>query len=158
METWPEELRDVSVELSGEPIPSVLRTPMGSGAVRQRRIFTVNMEVQQVRWTFKPFQYALFRYFWKELINQGADAFLVDLDFGGGLEQVAAKLVNGKYQYRYNEGYWFITAQLELDEPPYMSTEDYENFTDTLDQDLELLEMAANDLHNDVHEVMPDLF
>lgn len=118
METWPTLLPDVSeTEYGFETDFNLTRSP-GNTKTRQVQHYHVEYKVLPARWCFTEFQFALFQSFVTHKIAGGADHFLMDLDFGGGMVEVIARIMDGAYQSSYSDGKWIVTAQLEVDNPP----------------------------------------
>lgn len=118
MADWPTALADISTEVNQSPNPGFSRLLMTSGRSRQQRKYTAEPRFLSVSWKFTPPQCVIFQSFVRHTLNGGADAFMIDLPFGGGLEEVEAMFVDGKYSVRYVDGKWVVSATLEVATPP----------------------------------------
>lgn len=84
MESWPTQLPEPVVEPYGfEVSPSLVRTEMDSGFIRQRQRFTQQLRSFSVAFSFTDVELALFQAWWKYKIASGADWFLMSINIGG---------------------------------------------------------------------------
>lgn len=124
METWPlEVLPDIAREPYGmQETPSVLRTQMDSGRVRQVARFTTRLVQVPVSWRLVgEQQFRIFQAWYTHKISRGADWFLLDLPFGSGLEQCTVRFMEGVYSVSRDDNVWVVTTTLEVDIPPTMT-------------------------------------
>jgi len=138
---------------------ATIRSQMESGRFRQRRRFTTSANVVPVSWIFTPFQFSMFRSWFFFKVSQGADYFTMDLDLGGeeDPQNVAARIVEGVYDARYQDGNWLVTATLEVENPTLVTETTFDDFI-ALDQPLDSLELAVAQFDNLLNVVLPGNF
>jgi hypothetical protein len=158
MEQWPSSiLPDPTVDFGGELDQSVIKTPMDSSRIRQRRRFTREQRNYNVTWSFKDFEFGMFESWVLHKINGGADAFNIYLPVGGDRMNVLveAKLRDGKYTWRYdNVLYWKVSANLMVEDAKVWDEETYDTLLELGGSPCELEDAAAR-LHTLVTTTLP---
>ena len=116
MQSFPEVLfSNVQFPFSSTPGNAVNRSDASAfGQLNQINRFTTEIKTVDVQFTWSDLMYGAFRYFFTQLINNGADYFNLNLPMGDGLSAATARFVEGKYQSQFMENKWVVTAQLEL--------------------------------------------
>jgi hypothetical protein len=95
--------------------PNVIRTAMDSGAVRQRRRFTIDIAFMNVAWEFTESQMAVFIAWHRYKIGLGTDWFNINLPSGNGFAVHICRFVEGRFDQEYVEGdAWRVGAILEV--------------------------------------------
>lgn len=119
METWPSSsLPDPSDNYTGNVDAGVLRTKMDSGKARQRRKTVSELASISVEWEMTDTEMVIFRAWHAEKLNLGLDWFLINLPFGGGMQQQQARFVKGDFNASYAAvNNWSVTATLEVIKP-----------------------------------------
>lgn len=108
---FPNPTQDISAGVK----PTVIRTEMDSGRVRQRKRFTSAIRTVPVRWTLTDAQWALFQGILEYKLNQGADWFTITLPTGNGMQSCTARFVSGSWNAKHVPVmYWDVTATLEV--------------------------------------------
>jgi hypothetical protein len=134
METWPKILLPDPADMgySGGIESSIQRSNDEAGAIQQRARSTEETTTLTVQWTFKPWQFLLFRAFVKHKLHLGADNFNIDLWFAGDTdaEECVARFVDGIYQFTFSEGLWKVSAMLEVENAPAMTEAEYDAILD----------------------------
>jgi hypothetical protein len=116
METWPEQFPAPDTSFSVSTDPTMLRTSMDSGQVRQRRRFSTETTVLNVTWTLTDGELSLFTGFVAYRLNAGVDWFKITLPVtGGGFKEQTARFLNGRFDQTYVDfGGWAVSAKLEV--------------------------------------------
>lgn len=109
---WP--LGNPSATLSGESRGQGQRTQFESGRVRQRDRFGTRVETYSVNWLFDATEYAAFKEFVANEIENGFAWFMLALPETEAVEPVQVRFVNGDWQKQYvNFMHWRVSAQVE---------------------------------------------
>lgn len=104
---------------------------MDSGRVRQRSRFTRKNRSYDAQWTFSDFQLGVFQSFLVHKLSNGADAFNIDLPVGAGdgMQNVSAKISEGKYSHSYDGVmYWKVNCTLEVESIAIYTEEELDDF------------------------------
>lgn len=119
METWPgtPHLPDIGRQLDITQISSLARST-AAGNIDQRARFDVEVQRHNVRFVMSDFEYGFFRAFMKHKISNGADWFLIHLAFKEVTESVAARFVDATYKAEHDNGFWQVSATLEVENVP----------------------------------------
>lgn len=88
---------------------------------RQRRRFSEDVEEVSVMWNFSHLEYAYFRTFVRDDLDQGSKPISISLVTPMGLERIAAKIIGGDYSVSY-KGFrtYDVSAKLEVINPPIL--------------------------------------
>jgi len=150
METWPETILPLpNFNFGVDAQYSNVRSKMDSGRVRQRPRFTEELELADVKFELRKFEYAAFKYFWNNRVNRGNDWFTMHLPLpnGEGLTLTEIRFVaDYKATHRAFEN-WDISTTIEFKAPTELTSEQYDLLvalgqtgTETLPEELEQLE------------------
>lgn len=113
METWPQILPEPVVEPYGfEVSPSVARSEMDSGFIRQRKRFTQQLRAFNVTFSFTDNQLAIFQAWWKYKIASGADWFLMSIDIGGAKAERQIRFAS-PFTSTTKGGRWTVKSTME---------------------------------------------
>lgn len=155
MEQWPQILGDpLDIAYSGQEESSVIRTEFESGTIRQRNRFTASRSVYSVQWSFKDWQFALFRSFVRHSLHNGADKFVAPLWFGDGIESANVFIQDGNYSHSYISGRYMVSAQLVVENSPCLSASDLAEILE-LGEDIDALLASIDSFHSFIHETLP---
>lgn len=158
METWPVSFPAPNEDFSAEAIAGALRTAMDSGAIRQRRRFSVDLTQISISWTLDNIQMAVFSSFHKNRLNLGTDWFIMPLDLGGGMVNHTVRFVGGQYSQQYAPiSFWTVSAKMDVLERHTFSSSLLAiylefGFTET---EIESLLVQIGHLHDLVHVTLP---
>tara|TARA_B100001142_G_C13817279_1_gene455101 strand:+ start:101 stop:508 length:408 start_codon:yes stop_codon:yes gene_type:complete len=133
MEIWPDNaMPRPSVSFQGKATANTLRSQMESGLMRQRRRFSVELNTYTVTWNFTEEERTVFRKFFRDKVNHGADYFTIELPVGDGNDYTAvtARFSSGGFSESYKDfRYWTISATLECSEVATISDAEYDLIT-----------------------------
>lgn len=102
-----------------KPVSPLLRTPMVSGRVRQRRRYTSTPTEASVIWLFTDTQAQVFEAWYRDAINDGASWFNMPLKTPVGTRDYVCRVVDIYEGPTLTGGrYWRYSASLELWERP----------------------------------------
>ena len=124
---WPSTLTGHLEQIDQQVEIAVRRTVMESGRIRQKRRFSVDLATHNVRFYFTDAQWATFQTFYQQSINNGQDWFTMSLRVGGlgGIQSYTTRFISGSnagaYNIKYQEPYWLLTAQVEIQGLPLMT-------------------------------------
>jgi len=95
---------------------SVLRSKMATGRTRQRRRYTTDSEIGQVKFDFTGTEYSYFKAVWQYKIAAGADWFDMRLPLGdGNLLTLATVRFTKDFSARYATfDNWTVSAPIEF--------------------------------------------
>lgn len=111
---WPTYLPNPSTSFKIGSTPTLERTKMASGYIRQRLKSKINYESYQVSWELDDDEFELFKGIVNNYLEFGTAWFNMELPLGGGFKKVAARIINGKYTANYTAHMnWKVTASLE---------------------------------------------
>ena len=97
---------------------STVRTKFDSGATRQRRRYSVDMQSYSVEWEMTDYELSLFRAWHAEKLNFGASWFMLNLPGSGELAAQKVRIINGTFNTEYVPVMnWKVTAKLEVIAP-----------------------------------------
>lgn len=129
-ETYPyPTLPNPGLSLTGSVQPSMKRTQMETGRIRQQRRFTSQRRTYRATWQMSDYQWGLFQAWVLHKIADGADWFYVNWPTGGEAldKAVLARIVDGGYAGAHDGVlYWNVTATVEVDDALVWSEEDYD--------------------------------
>lgn len=100
------------------------RTPFEQGEARQRRVVRSAKTLIHIAWAFTPAGYQIFRAFLSWSIADGADPFTMPVLTGSpaAYQNLTVNFVKGSIEPKRDRGEWIVTAQLETDELPVMTS------------------------------------
>ena len=119
--SWLDSLPSPTTAFTLKTSPSVVRTSMASGRIRQRRQAYQQYTQAAVQWSFTAEEYALFRAWHYHLLANGAGWFTIQLPHKKTLSPQTARFVNGQYQASYQDWWgWSVSATLDVKDIPLM--------------------------------------
>lgn len=128
-EAFPAFLPGPTGNFGGDVSSSVIRTPMDSGRVRQRRRYTRENRTYNVSWNFTGFEFKMFQSWFVNKISNGADSCSISLPVDGdGFKTVEAKFIEGKYSFAHTPNqplYWTVSAKLFVEDADVLTDEEY---------------------------------
>jgi len=118
MATYPSTLPYPETDYTLEPVDTIVRTDMESGATRSRRRTKARNDHVNVSWNLSDAQLKTFRDWYDDDttgINGGASWFTIDLLIGNtGFDTVTAKFAS-IYTVKYTQVMrWVVSAKLEI--------------------------------------------
>ena len=95
---FPKILPPFTIQYSTQEDPSIQRSTMETGRVRQTRRFTATRRVLSLSWVFTERELTFFRGWWFHKINMGASPFnLIVPEGDGGLQYQEVTLLGGAF-------------------------------------------------------------
>ncbi len=149
-------------DFSGELDSSTERTQMDTGRYRQESRYTRENRNYSVSWMFDDFQFGMWQSWVLYKLANGSRCFNINLPTGGeGLKTVQARLVNGKYTWKYSPVLnWTVQATIEVEDAKVWTEDIYDILLFV--GSLTVLESAASNstaaadaLHTLIHVTMP---
>lgn len=128
MSTWPAGLPNPKLSFAGQVKANATRMQMESGRYRQQKKATTDERAYKATWSFSEAQYATFRTWYYDTLNNGSAWFDVTLPAAGqGLTTVSARIVNGEVS-RANDNilYWDVSLHLEVRSANILTEEEYD--------------------------------
>jgi hypothetical protein len=97
------------------------RGEVEQGIARQRSLYSAALMTLNMVWAFSNAKFETFRTFYDRTVNCG-DQFTIDVFTGSAYQNVTANFVKGKLRTDRQGGEWIVSADLETDELPVMSS------------------------------------
>ncbi|OHV13016.1 hypothetical protein [Kushneria phosphatilytica] len=105
-----------------QPTSPLQRTEMSSGRARQRRMYSTVPTVASVTWLFTPEEGRIFEGWYRNLVTDGADWFVIRLKTPLGIQPYKARFTDIYDGPTLKGGnYWEFSAELELIERPTLN-------------------------------------
>ncbi len=124
--SWPKSLPKPTIASYGySPDDAVLATDLEFGPRRTRQRFTATPTSYTVRWLMTTNQLAVFEYFHKNVISQGAAYFSVELKQGAGFLPVDARFIGPFNVTGIKPELYEVTASLQVRDRPLITAEQY---------------------------------
>lgn len=92
------------------------------GPARQRRIYSKALVKIDIEWMFLPAEFETFYGFYDQTLDDGVIAFDFPVFTGSAYETISVNFVKGSMKPRRAEGQWKVSATLECDALPVMSS------------------------------------
>jgi hypothetical protein len=112
------------------------RTVMETGRVRQKPRFSVDLATHNIRFYFTDAEWATFQTFFQQSINNGQDPFTMNMRVGGagGVQPYTVQFIcggsGGPYSIKFQEPFWLLTAQVQIQGMPLVSEATLNDFID----------------------------
>lgn len=114
METFPSKLPKCTNDYSADVLPTMRRTEMDDGSIRQESRFTSVLGTSAFSWVFNGEEFEIFQAWVKYKISNGADWFLISLPNGTGFVTTKVRFKDGKYTVKHQPVmHWKVSASFE---------------------------------------------
>jgi len=108
MNAWPETLPVPLATPQMRSSPRAIQMEMESRRIRKRRTAEVPLDIMSLQWNFTEDQFADFKTFFDETLNNGAGPFIMEI-FGVGAQ---LSFVEGSYAYARSDNLVAVSASV----------------------------------------------
>lgn len=122
METFPSRLPKCTNDYSADVSPTMRRTEMDDGSIRQESRFTSVLGTSVFSWVFNGEEFEIFQAWVRYKISNGADWFLISLPSGNSFVTTKVRFKDGKYTVKHQPVmHWKVSASFEYVVAPALS-------------------------------------